>query len=110
MHMFGHHRPAASLDASTRGHLIRWAQLYDPLVTLLTLGRASAMREQTADLAALQPGDSVLDVGCGTGELASRAARRVGPTGAVSGIDPSAAMIDVAQESRPARVSARVSA
>lgn len=95
--MFGHHRPAASLDASTRGHLIHWAQLYDPLVTLLTLGRASAMREQTADLAALQPGDSVLDVGCGTGELASRAARRVGPTGAVSGIDPSAAMIDVAR-------------
>jgi ubiquinone/menaquinone biosynthesis C-methylase UbiE len=34
------------------------------------------------------PGDSVLDIGSGTGLLASHVARLVGPTGVVVGIDP----------------------
>ena len=40
----------------------------------------------------------VLEVGCGTGEVAQRAQVRVGPAGRVSGIDPSAQMIDVASK------------
>jgi ubiquinone/menaquinone biosynthesis C-methylase UbiE len=34
-----------------------------------------------------------LDVGCGTGALLIEAAKRVGPTGPVHGIDPSAEMV-----------------
>jgi demethylmenaquinone methyltransferase/2-methoxy-6-polyprenyl-1,4-benzoquinol methylase/phosphoethanolamine N-methyltransferase len=56
------------------------------------------MREQAADLAALRPGESVLEVGCGTSELTQRVRARVGPTGDVYGIDPSAEMIAVARQ------------
>jgi ubiquinone/menaquinone biosynthesis C-methylase UbiE len=44
-------------------------------------------------LARLEPGQTVLDVGCGTGTLAIAASRRVGPTGRVHGVDASAEMI-----------------
>jgi len=96
--MFGHHSHAAAAGAGTRGRVIRWARFYDPLVTLVTLGRASAMREQTADLAAIRPGETVLEVGCGTGELTGRARARAGSTGLVCGIDPAAEMIAVARQ------------
>jgi ubiquinone/menaquinone biosynthesis C-methylase UbiE len=47
--------------------------------------------------AELQPGQRVLDVACGTGVIARLAAERVGPTGAVVGIDVAADMIEVAK-------------
>jgi demethylmenaquinone methyltransferase/2-methoxy-6-polyprenyl-1,4-benzoquinol methylase/phosphoethanolamine N-methyltransferase len=83
-------------DAPTAGHVLHWAHVYDLFGNIITLGRAAAMREQTVDLATLRPGERVLEVGCGTGEVAQRARARVGPTGQVSGIDPSAEMIAVA--------------
>jgi ubiquinone/menaquinone biosynthesis C-methylase UbiE len=51
---------------------------------------------QTALLAAaaLRPGQRVLDVACGTGLVSLEAARAVGPTGRVLGIDLSGAMVD----------------
>jgi len=47
--------------------------------------------------AALQPGEHVLDVACGTGTVARLAAERVGPKGHVSGLDVNAAMLSVAR-------------
>src|SRR5919199_6968659 len=84
-------------DATTAGQVLHWAHVYDLFGNIVTLGRAAAMRDQTVDLAALRSGERVLEVGCGTGEVAQRARARVGPTGQVSGIDPSAEMIAVAQ-------------
>jgi SAM-dependent methyltransferase len=49
------------------------------------------------ELAALTPGQSVLDVGSGTGEPALSAARAVGPTGRVVGVDLSPAMVAAAR-------------
>ena len=83
--------------AETRGHVIRWAWLYDPLVSILALGQGRAVREMTADLADVQPGSQVLDVGCGTGDLTMVARRRAGLTGAACGIDPAPEMIAVAR-------------
>jgi ubiquinone/menaquinone biosynthesis C-methylase UbiE len=97
--MFGHHSHAASSrGASTRGSVIHWARFYDPLVALLTFGRAPAMREEAADLAAIRPGESVLEVGCGTGELTMRARARAGSIALVCGIDPAVEMIGVARD------------
>jgi SAM-dependent methyltransferase len=47
-----------------------------------------------ADLA---PGESVLDVGCGTGPTTRQAAQLVGPAGSVTGVDISPEMLDAAR-------------
>jgi len=51
-------------------------------------GTFRKLRQRTANLAGIQAGDAVLDVGCGTGTLAIEVARRVGTTGHVAGVDP----------------------
>lgn len=92
-----HDPPAPGTPATpTRGHVIHWARFYDPVVSLITLGRQGTLRRKTVDLAELQPGMAVLEVGCGTGDVALEAGRRVGPGGAVHGVDPAPAMIAVA--------------
>ena len=49
------------------------------------------------ELAQPRPGDRVVDVACGTGIVARIAAARVGPTGAVVGIDLNPGMLSVAR-------------
>jgi SAM-dependent methyltransferase len=98
---------ATPLDGpgSTAGHVIHWAFRYDVLLWLRALGRERAFRSEVLDLARLRVGESVLDVGCGTGNLAIAAARVVGPAGTVSGVDPSPEMIARAgKKARRARV------
>jgi demethylmenaquinone methyltransferase/2-methoxy-6-polyprenyl-1,4-benzoquinol methylase/phosphoethanolamine N-methyltransferase len=81
----------------TTGRLIRWARWYDVLLRFKFLGQLGKLRQVPLDLAALRPGERVLDVGCGTGELTLAAARRVGPGGSVVGIDAAPEMIEVAR-------------
>lgn len=50
-------------------------------------GFGEAFLEEIVDEAALKPGESVLDCGCGTGTLAIIAKHRVGPGGRVVGVD-----------------------
>ena len=82
-----------SSTAATKGRVVHWAARYDLLVWLMTLGREWKFRERLLAPARLQPGESVLDVGCGTGTLAIAASRQVGIGGSVHGVDPSAEMI-----------------
>lgn len=86
---------------SATGLLLHSAATYDLTVWLFTRGRERAFREQLLRFARLQVGESVLDVGCGTGTMAIVAKGQVGPTGKVYGIDPSPEMITRA--SRKAR-------
>lgn len=53
----------------------------------------------------LAPGESVLDVGSGTGKLATYAAGMVGESGRVVGIDPLGARVSIANESARANLS-----
>jgi SAM-dependent methyltransferase len=76
-----------------------WAEVREPLeLQLAPLGRRA--------LAALapQPGESVLDIGCGGGETALDLARAVAPDGTVVGIDLSAAVVAFAQRAAKGRV------
>lgn len=50
------------------------------------------------DLAALAPGERVLDVACGTGIVARLAREEVGAGGSVAGLDPNPGMLAVARE------------
>lgn len=50
------------------------------------------------ELARIEPGQRVLDIGTGIGEPALTAARRVGPSGRVVATDLSPAMLDIARD------------
>ena len=52
-------------------------------------------------LAALRPGERVLDVACGTGVVARLAAQQVGATGTVAGLDVNPGMLAVARSATP---------
>lgn len=75
------------------GLLLHSAGLYDLTLWLLNLGRGRGFHERFLELADLKPGETVLDVGCGTGSLALVAKRVVGPEGAVFGVDASPEML-----------------
>lgn len=57
----------------------------------------AAFSEALLRAAAAQPGERVIDIGCGTGATTAALARAVGPTGHVLGIDISQTLIDVAR-------------
>lgn len=75
------------------GAVLHSAALYDLGMWLTLRGRRRALCEKFLQFARLVPGESALDVGCGTGTLAIMAKRRVGSAGRVSGIDASREMI-----------------
>lgn len=56
-------------------------------------------------IAALQPGESVLDVACGTGVVTRLAAERVGAAGSVTGLDIQPGMLAVAASATPPELS-----
>src|SRR5215211_4319361 len=93
-----HHSHTHSVEqpAHTEGALIRWAPYYDLAVNITTLGHARLLRKMTVDNALIKPGDSVLDIGCGTGEV-TLAAKTRATNGKVYGIDPAPEMIAVAR-------------
>lgn len=78
--------------------------------TLLTIAQVLEVRGRHPQQAAIRDaylgslgdlsGRRVLDVGCGTGVVTRELARRVGPSGRVTGVDPSPALIEVAQRLR----------
>jgi ubiquinone/menaquinone biosynthesis C-methylase UbiE len=96
-HIHGNDQHEHDAAPQTTGKLIHWAKYYDLVVQVIGLGQAGRLRRKTIDLANIRPGDSILDVGCGTGDLTLLARERTGSAGKVNGIDASPEMIEVAQ-------------
>ena len=95
MHSFAHHHHSESGEASakeTKGLILNLGWRYDLVGwfcdTFLFRGKLRELRLRTANLARIQPGEKVLDVGCGTGTLAIEVQSRVGRAGRVFGVDP----------------------
>jgi len=99
MHSFAHrHNHSGEGSAKvTKGLILKGGWRYDLhgwfLDTCLFRGKGRELRQRTITLADLQPGETVLDVGCGTGTLAIEIQRHVGNAGRVVGIDPSSEQI-----------------
>ncbi len=95
MHSFARHRPSRASKASTKetkGLVLNQGWRYDLMGwfhdTFSFRGQWRELRQRTATLARIQPGEQVLDVGCGTGTLAIEVQSRVGTAGRVAGVDP----------------------
>jgi SAM-dependent methyltransferase len=82
----------------TRAELVDAANAYEALF-VPALFRQWASK--VADAAAIQGGQRVLDVACGTGILAREAWSRVGATGHIVGLDPNPGMLAVARRLGP---------
>jgi ubiquinone/menaquinone biosynthesis C-methylase UbiE len=87
---------ANNSHAATGQVLSAAARVYEEFFVPALFGAWAA---PVANAAGLRPGQRVLDVGCGTGVHARAAARRVGPTGRVVGLDPNEGMLAVAADS-----------
>jgi demethylmenaquinone methyltransferase / 2-methoxy-6-polyprenyl-1,4-benzoquinol methylase len=79
------------------------AGVYDALNTAMTAGLHHRWRARAAQEARVSPGDRVLDVATGTGDLALELASRVSPGGEVIGSDFSEGMLEHAREKALAR-------
>jgi demethylmenaquinone methyltransferase/2-methoxy-6-polyprenyl-1,4-benzoquinol methylase len=79
----------------------RIAGVYDLMNSVMTAGLHHRWRARAADLAALLPGQSALDVATGTGDLAVELKGRVGPAGEVVGSDFSERMLELARAKAP---------
>jgi len=77
------------------------AEGYDRRNRLFSLDRDAGWRREAARLAQPGPGDTALDLCCGTGKLAHELVPLVKPGGRVIGIDFSAAMLDIARRLEP---------
>ncbi len=82
----------------TTGITLHHAGQYDLHTRLMGLGVNRANSRMIVEMAQIQPGNTVLDVGCGTGNLTLTAKSYVGESGLVYGIDASPEMIEEAQK------------
>jgi demethylmenaquinone methyltransferase/2-methoxy-6-polyprenyl-1,4-benzoquinol methylase len=81
-----------------RGVFDSVAPSYDVMNDLMSLGLHRAWKAYTVLVADLQPGQRVLDIAGGTGDLAQAFARKVGSSGMVVHTDINAAMLRVGRD------------
>src|SRR6266581_6205693 len=110
MHSFARHFHSEASEASakeTKGLILNGGWRYDLGIwfidTFVFRGQLRELRQRTANLARMQPGEQVLDVGCGTGTLAMEVQSRVGRAGRVAGVDPGTQQIARARRSAARR-------
>jgi demethylmenaquinone methyltransferase / 2-methoxy-6-polyprenyl-1,4-benzoquinol methylase len=93
--------PGTLPDTQVQAMFDRIAGFYDRMNSVMTAGMHHTWRRRAADLADVRPGDRVLDVATGTGDLAIELAKRVRPGGEVVGSDFSEGMLERARAKAP---------
>ena len=88
-------------EGQVRAMFDRIASVYDAMNSVMTAGLHHRWRRRAADLARVDPGDRVLDVATGTGDLAIELRSRVGDGGEVVGMDFAEAMLERARRKAP---------
>jgi len=92
-----------TVDAGEKAGLVRGvfdsvASRYDVMNDLMSLGVHRLWKRFAIELAGVRPGQRVLDLASGTGDLADRFADLVGPEGLVLMTDINAAMLGVGRD------------
>ena len=96
---FGFTRVARDAKAGmVRGVFDSVASRYDLMNDLMSGGIHRLWKRFTIELSAARPGQTVLDIAGGTGDLAARFSRLVGPEGKVILADINAAMLEVGRD------------
>ncbi|MGH7997895.1 MAG: bifunctional demethylmenaquinone methyltransferase/2-methoxy-6-polyprenyl-1,4-benzoquinol methylase UbiE [Brasilonema sp.] len=86
------------MSSEIRAIFNRIAPVYDQLNDWFSLGQHRIWKEMTVKWSAAKPGDTTLDLCCGSGDLSFRLARRIGRTGQVYGVDFSPQLLEIARE------------
>jgi ubiquinone/menaquinone biosynthesis C-methylase UbiE len=81
-----------------KGTTIDGFRLNEAMSQIAFVGRRGTVYRRIVSLSGVRPGDSVLDVGSSGGYLARKLAVAAGPTGQVTGVDPSQAAIAYARK------------
>lgn len=93
------HRSTDSHSDAERGQVTApAAEIYEAFFVPALFGQFA---DRVLDHAGVGRGHRVVDVGCGTGLVARAARERVGPEGAVAGVDPNEGMLTVARRRDP---------
>ena len=90
--------PRLKNGPETAGRTLHWAGEYDIFTRLMGFGTNARNSRMVIELANVKPGESVLDVACGTGNLTLTARTYAGASGKVHGIDASPEMIEAARK------------
>src|SRR5512141_2510271 len=93
-----HKDSKTSTGPETTGATLHQASGYDFHSNLMGMGVDQSNSRMAVEMAKIKAGDSVLDVGCGSGNLTLTAKKYAGSTGSVYGIDASPEMIEVARK------------
>lgn len=93
-----HNDPKTKSGLETTGATLHKASQYDIHTSLMGLGVNRSNSRMIIEMAKIKPGDKVLDVGCGSGNLTLTAQEYAGASGSVYGIDGAPEMIEVARQ------------
>ncbi|MEV0044977.1 methyltransferase domain-containing protein [Nocardia rhamnosiphila] len=89
------------VDEPDTGLVISGLRRYNIITALYFFGRQRRLLTEFAVHSGVRSGGQALDIGCGPGKLVRELGRRVGPTGTVTGVDPSPEAIAYNQRHDP---------